>query len=76
MHKTQWVERQYLLWVCSGCCSQCMVVCKYPIQGRECNGSNETILDITAMCKQNQQKEVKDEKEQKRNFAYKVAQGV
>jgi hypothetical protein len=39
-----------------------MVVCKYPIQDRECNGSNERILDITAICKAQQTKEVKDER--------------
>ena len=50
-HKTKWREVQKFLWTCDGCCRECMLVCKEPIQEQDCSGSNERILQIVKECK-------------------------
>ena len=46
MHKTKWLEVQYLVFVCEGCCVRCQHCGKKPIDNVECNATEERRKEI------------------------------
>lgn len=56
MHTTGWLEVSYFFWVCHGCSKQCQVFRTKPLDGLQCDSTDQVIHQVIT------QREVKYEK--------------